>query len=317
MRRTMRIAAIALSLVLAFGTVCSFGTVDKSKGYGYTVTFYAGLQGHFGSNTSNKTITKKCDAGEEITISLADLDFHIDNNEYYAKGLRQTGHDNDEYKDINSKTITVDEDMAFEVAYGIKGGMVKYVVEYVSAKDGSELHESDTYYGMIGDKPVVSYKYVENYLPDAYNKGKTLSADESENVYTFTYSYTGDSNENGNDNGDNGNGDNGNGTDNNGNNNAGNNGNNGTGNNGNGTAANTPGDGAVANADGDANIADNNTPQAAPKNYQDLDDSKTPLAGTDEQEKSGSKLPYVIGGGVGVLLLAGIAAMLLRRRRSE
>ena len=305
MKRTMRIAAIALSLVLAFGTVCSFGTVDKNSGYGYTVTFYAGLQGHFGSNPNTKTVTKKCKAGDKITISLDSLDFHLDNKEYYPKGLRQTGHDNDEYKNITSKTITVDEDMAFEVAYGIKGGMVKYVVEYVSAKDGTELLESDTYYGMVGDKPVVSYKYVENYLPDAYNKGKTLSADESKNVYTFTYSYTGSTNNGGNNNGNNGNGNG---------NNANNNGN-GT---NNGAAANAPGDGAVANADGDANIADNNTPQAAPKNYQDLDDSQTPLAGMDDQEEnSGSKLPYVIGGGVGVLLLAGIAAMLLRRRRSE
>lgn len=313
MKRTMRIAAIALSLVLAFGTVCSFGTVDKNKKYGYTVTFYAGLQGHFGDDVNKKTVVMDCGAGDKITISLDSLDFHLDNKEYYPKGLRQTGHDNDEYKNITSKTITVDEDMAFEVAYGIKGGMVKYVVEYVSAKDGTELHESDTYYGMVGDKPVVSYKYVENYLPDAYNKGKTLSADESKNVYTFTYSYTGSTNNGGNNNGNNGNG-NGNNANNNGTANGGNNGNGAN----NGAAANAPGDGAVANADGDANIADNNTPQAAPKNYQDLDDSQTPLAGMDDQEEnSGSKLPYVIGGGVGVLLLAGIAAMLLRRRRSE
>ena len=307
MKRTMRIAAIALSLILAFGTICSFGTVDKSTGYGYTVTFYAGLQGHFGSDKDNKTVTKKCKAGEEITISLADLDFHLDNNEYYVKGLRQTGHDNDEYKDINSKTITVDEDMAFEVAYGIKGGMVKYVVNYVAAKDGEELHDSDTYYGMVGDKPVVSYKYVENYLPDAYNKGKTLSADESQNVYTFTYSYTGKSG-NGGDNDDN---------DNNGNNNNGNNGNNNGANNG-AANANAPGGNATANADG-TNIADNDTPQAAPSDFVDLDDPDAPLAdGSDQEGKdSGSKLPFLIGGGIGALLLACIAYALARRRREE
>ena len=307
MKRTMRIAAIALSLILAFGTICSFGTVDKSTGYGYTVTFYAGLQGHFGSDKDNKTVTKECKAGEEITISLADLDFHLDNNEYYAKGLRQTGHDNDEYKDINSKTITVDEDMAFEVAYGIKGGMVAYTVNYVSAKGGKVLHDSDTYYGMVGDKPVVSYKYVENYLPDAYNKGKTLSADESLNVYTFTYSYTGKSG-NGGDNDDN---------DNNGNNNNGNNGNNNGANNG-AANANAPGGNAAANADG-TNIADNDTPQAAPNDFVDLDDPDAPLAdGSDQEDKdSGSKLPFLIGGGIGALLLACIAYALARRRREE
>ena len=193
------------------------------------------------------------------------------------------------------------------MAYGIKGGMVAYTVNYVSAKGGKVLHDSDTYYGMVGDKPVVSYKYVENYLPDAYNKGKTLSADESQNVYTFTYSYTGKSG-NGGDNDDN---------DNNGNNNNGNNGNNNGANNG-AANANAPGGNAAANADG-TNIADNDTPQAAPNDFVDLDDPDAPLAdGSDQEGKdSGSKLPFLIGGGIGALLLACIAYALARRRREE
>lgn len=304
-----RVSIIILSIMLTlfFSAASSFGTVDKGSGYGYTITIYAGQQGHFGSDKNNTTKKIQVKAGAAVTIDLDKLDYHLDNDEYYVRGLRQTGHDNDE---IKSLTIpSVDEDISYEVAYGIKGGMVKYVVNYVAAKDGEELHDSDTYYGMVGDKPVVSYKYVENYLPDAYNKGKTLSADESLNVYTFTYSYTGKSNNGGDNDSDNDNdGDNTNGN-NNGNNNGANNG---------AANANAPGGNATANADG-TNIADNDTPQAAPSDFVDLDDPDAPLAdGSDQEDKdSGSKLPLLIGGGIGVLLLACIAYALARRRREE
>lgn len=297
----MRIAVFALIIMLTFGTVTAFGTIDKGDAYGYTVTFYAGQQGHFGSSASNKTITKKCAAGQTISISLEDLDFHIDNQEYYAKGLRKTGHDNDEWSEIKSGVITVDEDMSFEVAYGLAGGMVAYTINYVSAKGGKSLHESDTYYGMVGDKPVVSYKYVENYLPDAYNKGKTLSEDESQNVYTFTYTYTGKGNPNQTDDGNETAAANNNGT-------------------GNGAGQTlTAQNGAGAQTGDTANITDNNTPQAAPQEYVDLDDPEAPLTDGSNPEGAdfGSKLPLIIGGGIGVLLLACIAYALARRRREE
>ena len=83
-------------------------------------------------------------------------------------------------------TFTADEDTSFEVAYGLAGGMVKYKIQYVD-KSGEELRDPDTYYGMAGDKPVVSYKYVNNYRPKAYHVTKTLSKNEDENVFTFTY----------------------------------------------------------------------------------------------------------------------------------
>ena len=303
----MRIAVIALIMMLTFGTVTAFGTIDKGDAYGYTVTFYAGLQGHFGSSPSNKTITKKCAAGQKISISLEDLDFHLDNQEYYPKGLRKTGHDNDEWSEIKSGVITVDEDMSFEVAYGLAGGMVEYTVKYVSAKGGKVLHDSDTYYGMAGDKPVVSYKYVENYLPDAYNKAKTLSEDESQNVYTFTYTYTGKSNQDQTDDTDDEDDADGTAAAN---------------NNGTGNAAGqtlTAQNGADAQAGDTANIADGDTPQAAPQDFVDLDDPDAPLVDGNNQEDtdSGSKLPFLIGGGIGALLLACIAFALARRRREE
>ena len=64
--------------------------------------------------------------------------------------------------------------------------MVAYTVNYQDAS-GNSLAESQTFYGNVGDKPVVAYRYVENYIPDALALTKTLSDNESENVFTFTY----------------------------------------------------------------------------------------------------------------------------------
>ena len=53
--------------------------------------------------------------------------------------------------------------------------------------NGKTLADSQTFYGNAGDKPVVAYKYIENYIPQALALTKTLSDNESENVFTFTY----------------------------------------------------------------------------------------------------------------------------------
>ena len=50
--RKAAFAVIAMILVLVFGTMTSYGTIDDSKAYGYTVTVYSGEQGHFGGSKS-------------------------------------------------------------------------------------------------------------------------------------------------------------------------------------------------------------------------------------------------------------------------
>ena len=61
-----------------------------------------------------------------------------------------------------------------------------YTVRYVDT-DGRQLLPDETYYGNIGDRPVIAYQYVENYRPQAYNLTGTLKENEAENVFTFTY----------------------------------------------------------------------------------------------------------------------------------
>ena len=76
--------------------------------------------------------------------------------------------------------------MDFVVAYGMKGSAVEYTVNFVDA-DGATLAASRTLYANVGDKPIVSYIYVEGYQPQAYALTKTLTDNPADNVFTFTY----------------------------------------------------------------------------------------------------------------------------------
>ena len=49
------------------------------------------------------------------------------------------------------------------------------------------LSFSETFFGNVGDKPVVACKYVAGYAPKASGLTKTLKQDASENVLTFIY----------------------------------------------------------------------------------------------------------------------------------
>lgn len=102
---------------------------------------------------------------------------------YYVRGIAQAGREESE---AAQSTFTVDGNRDFVAAYGIKGDMVAYTVQYVDTA-GNALLDSDTYYGNPGERQYVSSRYVDGYLPQAWNLVKTLSANESENVFTFTY----------------------------------------------------------------------------------------------------------------------------------
>lgn len=283
-------------LVLTFLLFISCFSSVFAEPYDYTVTIYAGKQGAFSDGSKVKTVTVS--QGEDVDIAklAAEKGFKVTNNEYYCRGFRETGHDNDESPSLVA--FKADEDVSYEAAYGIKGGMVKYIVQYVDA-DGNALAGSDEYYGMVGDKPVVSYHYIDGYQPKAYNLTKTLKADESQNVFKFSYVKNAA------------------------NGNAGNTGNNGQAgagnaggqNNGNGNANGNTGTNANAGAD-DAN---GNTPAQ----LTDLDDNAVPQAdnpGTEsditDSDSSGAGIsPAAICGAVAaVAVIAGLIAFLIKRR---
>ena len=300
MKKRLLITTLVLAMLMIMANVSSvFADSDARKPYGYTVKVYSGEQGEF---SGGKTmIEKSVQPGETVDISqmASDAGYKVTNDEYYCRGFRESGHDNDESPSLQSFAVT--EDVSYEAAYGIRGNMVKYTIMYLD-EDGASLRDADEYYGMIGDKPVVSYKYIEGYQPNAYNLTKTLTANESENVFGFSYTENG------------GAADNGTAADN----NAG-----ATNANANNPAANAPANPA-ANAPANANANAN-----APANVVDLDDGATPLAeGADGAEGDGTSdladsetpkagISKAAIGGIAALVVAaaGIVAFLAKRRR--
>ena len=189
-------ALLSASMALSFSTVSAW-----AEDYTYTVTFYAGNQGVF-SGTQGLQINSKGDvsiSSQEDRISISGLtrgdvvSFDInqgavslnEESKYYVQGLRMSGRDNDEQMEEPAFWVTGDED--YVVAYGIQGDMTSYTVNYVD-ENGNELAPSRTYYGNVGDKPVVAYLYMDGYMPQALTLTQTLSANQADNVFTFEYS---------------------------------------------------------------------------------------------------------------------------------
>lgn len=287
MKKRLIVLTMLLSMLMVLSSVASvFATIDPNNKYGYTITIYSGNHGKFEDGETVKTIS--VGLGEEVNLNnyKVVINDNKEDQQYYIRGFRETGHDNDEEK-IVKPSFKADEDASYEVAYGMKGGMVKYTVMYVNEK-GKELQKSDEYYGMVGDKPIVSYHYIEGYQPNAYNLKKTLVADESKNIFAFSYIAKPDGEDEEN-----------------------------AGGNAQAGAADANGQN-LANANANANANAYNEPA----DVIDLDDNAVPQTdnpGTDigdsDTPKSGIS-PVAVGGAVaGLGILAGIIAFLIKRRR--
>ena len=170
------ISLFTLSLVLAMNVIPVMA--EDSAGYKYTITLYAGNQGAIEGGKIQ--YEKKYD--EPVSFDLSQVT--VTDDKYYVKGVRLSGRDNEDAVDSPAFNVTGDAD--YVVAYGIKGDQVGYTVNYQD-EAGNVLAPSSTFYGNIGDKPVVAYKYIENYVPQALAMTKTLSDNEADNVFTFVY----------------------------------------------------------------------------------------------------------------------------------
>ena len=279
---------------MSFGTVSTaFAADDDTSGnYEYVIKIYPGLKGTYNKSSKVTTLHKKL--GESVSMNVY-KDVEITDDRYYPRGFRIAGHDNDEMEGetISGFTVmdfVVTEDVNYVVAYGIKGEMVPYTIRYVDDASGKSIGDEDTYYGMPGDKPVVSFKYIEGYQPKVFNLTKKLTKDASQNVFEFRYTVGSSSqtsttivnrvspaapgtaaNPAGTNVG----------------------------------AANAANAGNAGNAnDGTANIGDNATPLAdGPQQFTDLDDAETPTASGPFQ--FAKLLPY-IGGGLAVVLISAL-----------
>lgn len=299
----------------------------NEKEYTYTVTLYAGKEGTFADGSSEVKITglKTGDvvsfAGQIGGVQLKD------SGKYYVKGVRESGKDNNT---VSAPAFTVDSDREYVVAYGIKGDMVSYTVNYQD-ESGNALRQSEKFYGVVGDKPVVAFQYIDGYQPQAYNLTKTLNSNEADNVFTFTYKKiaSGSDTNNGSNGSNSGNGT-GTNTDNSGTGtNIGNTGNNGTGaantnNNGNTGAADNAGTGNAANNTAGNNQTDNGqTVESAdaetPKEQVDLDDEEVPKAKINADQKAKGRPAGVMYALAGIALAAilGIIILIVTFRKKK
>ena len=193
-----------LAAICTAGMLLSLSPAAVSAGeYTYTVTFDAGNQASMSGTTGlsvNNSATGSSyhigiDSGKIVVSGLKIQDIVTfnpqagavdlaDDSKYYVKGVRQSGRDNNS---VASSSFRVTGDADYVVAYGVKGNMVGYTVNYQD-ENGRTLAESRKYYGNIGDKPVAAHIYIENYEPQALALTRTLSSNETENVFTFVYS---------------------------------------------------------------------------------------------------------------------------------
>lgn len=171
------VVSLLAAAVLTVGSAFSVMAADT---YTYKVTVYAGNKGTIDGQEQKEIADLSL--GSQVILDINSV--KVTDDKYYVKGFRLSGRDNEEA--LATPTIEVDGDVDYVVAYGIKGDMVAYTVNYQDA-EGKALADSQTFYGNAGDKPVVAYKYIENYIPQALALTKTLSDNENENVFTFTY----------------------------------------------------------------------------------------------------------------------------------
>lgn len=154
--------------------------VMAAEPYTYTVNLYAGNMG----TVDGGSVVKLTDLALGTEVRLDNVSIQVADDKYYVKGVRLSGRDNSPM--FSGYRFMVKKDVDYVVAYGIIANRVAYTVNYQDV-DGNTLSPSKTLYGDIGDKPVVAYEYIENYVPQALALTGTLSANEAENVFTFTY----------------------------------------------------------------------------------------------------------------------------------
>lgn len=193
-----KIATVLLAFCFLLGSV---PVSVKAEDYTYKVTIYSGKQGTFTGipgnlvKGNNATVSISDDKSAIVidklnpndSVNMSELLTSVSlgsNSKYYVRGIKESGRDNSEK--LNTLSFDVKEDQEYVVAYGIKGNQVAYTINYQDA-NGNKLADSQTFYGNVGDKPVVAYTYIDGYTPEYRNLTKTLSANAAENVFTFNY----------------------------------------------------------------------------------------------------------------------------------
>jgi len=177
MKLFRKIAALAFVLALML-SLCAVAFAAPTT---YTVRIYAGNKGTVdGGSVIPLTV------GDGGTVTVLESQVKVNDERLYAKGFREAGHDNNPVYAFGTP-VTINRDMDFVIAYGMKSTAVQYVVSYLHVTTRINLLPPQIFYGNVGDKPVVAFQYVENYRPQALAITRTLTADPTQNVFEFLY----------------------------------------------------------------------------------------------------------------------------------
>lgn len=296
MRFTKKIVASILAACLgaAMGVMPAMAAEVKfEQPYEYQVLLYPGDGTLNGVSEAVPYVPKN--GYVEIDYSSA----MPNDDRYYVKGVRLAGLDNSRATTSADRVLNlpVDGDAQYVVAYGLKKNQVAYTINFVDAA-GNQIADPETLYGNPGDKPVVAFRYIDNYLPTTYNLTKTLSENAADNVFTFTYNaapgvtYTVVDN---------------------------------------GVATGAAPAGAAVAPAGAAAVADaaaageilgeDGTPLAAPTELEDIDDNDNPLvSGVEPGAEAASfdmNMLLIAGGAVLLIALIAVAAVALRKRNKK
>ncbi len=177
--KTVKSLLLALVLLLTFALPIAAHSATADQ-YLYTIRIFAGVQGRF--TDGSDVLVLQRDHGEHFSFKNSSVVLP-EGSKYYVKGIREAGKDNSSVS-MSAPEVTRDQD--YVVAYGVLGDPVAYTV-YYRDRAGNELAPSDTYYGNVGDRPVIAFRYIEEYQPQAYNLTKVLTANEADNVFEFVY----------------------------------------------------------------------------------------------------------------------------------
>ena len=133
------------------------GKRSRENAYTYKVTLSAGNKGSISGQ--EKIEVQDLNAGDDVSFDLSQI--QVTDEKYYVKGIRLSGRDNAEA--LAAPAFNVDGDADYVVAYGIKGNQVAYTVQYQDEDGPTHWQKSQTFYGNVGDKPVVAYRYIEKF----------------------------------------------------------------------------------------------------------------------------------------------------------
>ena len=184
----MKISKIYSKVLVLLLALCVTGSMDltaraasSDEKETYTVRLFSGA--HSTLINGSEMMSYEVAYDSPLPFSTRDVVQLGAESKYYVKDIRESGKDNAETLDEGYR---VREDRDYVVTYGVLGNSVSYTVQF-QTEEGTDLAPPETYYGNIGDRPVVAFLYIDGYLPQAYNLTGTLQSDPAANVFTFVY----------------------------------------------------------------------------------------------------------------------------------